>query len=152
MSDPGKLTVRPAGPVGMTWRAVSQPGIVRRIGWQLASLALLWLTIDLAEGALGWRASPHIALFYLVALAPTVPLIWWAWLIVTPVVEKDDEFQRLIRARTTAATMALTLVIVTGWGFLSRYAGVTGPQPATIVLLFLIANIPAQIFASWRYR
>ena len=154
MSEPRKPRRWPLVSVSVEFQRPKSlwPRLTKRVTWQIVSVATLWLAIALAEEKFGWHARPHSLLRYLTALAPTAPLIWWAWLMVTPVALKDDEFQRLIWARTASASMALTLVIVVGWSFLSHYAGVSAPEPAVIVLLMMAANIPAQIFAGWKYR
>jgi hypothetical protein len=128
------------------------PGLKRYLTLYSGSLVLLMLAVALNEGWLGWEAAPHSLSRYGAALLPALPMTAIIGLQIFPGIASEDEFLRLVQVRAALVALGATLVVVSAWAFLTKFADVPPIPPMTILFLLIGLGGPGQAFALWKYR
>ncbi len=114
-----------------TTNAAKRSYLQRSFGVALAYIALVFVTRLLINHfhPQGWQ-------LYLVAVLPTVPLLYFAWVVGRYLKEEKDEYQRDIIVRGmlwgTAAALAVTIFV----GFLRSYGWQGQIPPFTEFMTF----------------
>ncbi len=98
------------------------------------------------------KVHPTGVLAYVIAIAPTAPLLAVIAIMALYLREETDEFQRAVAAESGLWATGGLLAIATVWGFLEifRLAPHVGVWVAFPLWSALLG--PAQLFARWRYR
>ena len=89
---------------------------------------------------------------YILALAPSLPLLGTIWAMGAYLYEEPDEFKRAILAQSMLWGLGLTLAFTTTWGFLEEFAGVARFPLYLVFPVFCGAMGVSSFFARRRYQ
>ncbi|MGA7341421.1 MAG: hypothetical protein WBE72_02105 [Terracidiphilus sp.] len=98
------------------------------------------------------RGHPHGLLTYLLAIFPTLPIIWALVATGLYLAEEKDEFMRNVQVQSLLGGIGATLVATTMWGFLEDFAHVRHMDLMLVWLIFWFSTAISYGLVSWRYR
>jgi hypothetical protein len=121
------------------------PHIVRR----LILSAVLYFTVLLGAWAL-LRDEPDRNLSILLAVAPSIPGLFFVFTISTAIASLD-ELQRRIQVEAIAIGFAITAIITLSYGLLG-FADVPQPNLLYVSLIMVLSWGIGKLWMMWKYR
>jgi chromate transport protein ChrA len=114
--------------------------------------AVLCLAFSLA--AVGGIRHGHVGGVpaYLLAVLPAVPVAWTLVITGAYLGEEKDEFQRSVYVQAILLGIAVTLAVVTAWGYMEDFGRAPHLRLAWIYPMFWIFVAAAQPLVRARYR
>lgn len=100
----------------------------RMLAWSLAYVVLLGAALTIYH-----MAAPTGATLWLIAVLPSLPILFFVWTLARYLAEETDEYQRHRRMIGGLFGLGLLLAVGTVWGFLETF-GVVGHVPAWAVV------------------
>lgn len=94
---------------------------MQRYARRLAVCMILYTGLIFGVGFLFRLAPPTGVLAWVMAVLPALPILGVFWTIARPLIEKTDEFMRMIMVRMALFATAFCLSIMTIWEFLQNF-------------------------------
>lgn len=114
--------------------------------------AMMLYVVLLMGAVLYWKsAEPAGVMAWLVALAPSLPLLLAVRAIALLVFEEDDEFQRARHMHAFVWATCGTLAICSVYGFLDMFGVVPDVEMWAVFAIWAVCLCPAQIAAKLKF-
>jgi hypothetical protein len=117
----------------------------RRYMWRFLPAMFGYVGVLLAAISYANAAHPTGLVAWLVALAPSVPVLLAIRAVALVLTDEDDEYLRERMYRTYAVATALTLAACTVWGFLDLFELVAHVQLWAVFPIWAVCLVPAQL-------
>ena len=140
----------------MSWKLVIQTRVIdmkrmspatrRYLGRMAVSAALYVAILFAVSWAYHHGRFPDGVWRYLVALAPTLPVLGMCWAMLRFSREEEDEYQRFLHNRAILGALSMTIVLCTGWGLLETYAGA---ENVSLIHVFGIYWVSQGVATVW---
>ncbi len=125
---------------------------IRRYMARFMPAMLLYVIVLSVAAEMYHEAGPTGWLLWMIAIAPSLPVLYAIRAILLYLKEEDDEFQRNLQLRAFVLATGLTLALCTVWGFLEIFSLTPHIQPWAVFPAWAVCLVPAQIAVRWKWR
>ncbi len=118
---------------------------------------MMWaalLMVVFAAAAVSGIRHGHVSgiTSYFLAVLPAVPAAWSLVVTGAYLSEEKDEFQRNLYIQALLCGMAVTLAVVTAWGYMEDFGRAPHLDPVWVCAMFWISTVVSFPLVMRRYR